>query len=224
MTVGVVALVLTGLIGVAHTRAGRPLLAMMGHGSKRGGCPLGLDRGRTPAERLAARQRFARSHGGDVQPAGRPALGFELDRTTRAEVEAWAAHHHIGCAVPRSGGDLECGNIAEDLLPAEFRGAAITTLWLDFGPDQRLVSVIAVRREAKAAAISTAFAAVTSALARAAGPPSELVGDAQPDKLSSGALRQASSEYRFRSYYALARATNMGDGYVLTEEYRSLAD
>ena len=41
--------------------------------------------------------------------------------------------------------------------------------------------------------------------------------------VGSGArLRQATVEYRFSDYHALVRATNMGDGYVLTEEYTRL--
>ena len=43
-------------------------------------------------------------------------------------------------------------------------------------------------------------------------------------RISGGSLKQASAEYRFRDYYALARATNMGQGFALTEEYRSLPE
>ena len=42
--------------------------------------------------------------------------------------------------------------------------------------------------------------------------------------ITSGLLRQASAEYRFRDYYAIARATNLGDEYVLTEEYHALGN
>ena len=48
--------------------------------------------------------------------------------------------------------------------------------------------------------------------------------DSDPRVLTQGALRQASAEFRFRDYYALARATNLGQSFVLTEEYRALPD
>ena len=35
-------------------------------------------------------------------------------------------------------------------------------------------------------------------------------------------LRQAMVEYKLADYHAVLRATNMGDGYVLTEEYATL--
>ncbi len=40
--------------------------------------------------------------------------------------------------------------------------------------------------------------------------------------LASGAFRQATRDYRFADYRALVRATNLGDGYVLTESYTAL--
>ena len=84
--------------------------------------------------------------------------------------------------------------------------------------------MVAVRRDASAGVISAAFRAVTGDLANEAGPAATVEGDPSAARLSSGLLQQASAEYRFRDYYALARATNMGDGFVLTEEYRSLPD
>ena len=50
------------------------------------------------------------------------------------------------------------------------------------------------------------------------------MGDSAPSSLAAGLLRQASAEFRFSDYYAIARVTNMGDGFMLTEEYRSLVD
>ena len=58
------ALAFTAFMGFAHTRAGRPLLALMGHGAhgpSAGGCPLGFDRAATPAQRATARALRGRS-------------------------------------------------------------------------------------------------------------------------------------------------------------------
>ena len=221
------ALAFTAFMGFAHTRAGRPLLALMGHGAhgpSAGGCPLGFDRAATPAQRATARARFAADHRGEGRATARPALGFRLDETTRADVTAWAASHGVTCKKPRSGADVDCADLPEALLPDASRGAGVRSLWLTFGADDTLVSVVAVRRDASAGVISAAFRAVTGDLASEAGPAATVEGDPSAARLSSGLLQQASAEYRFRDYYALARATNMGDGFVLTEEYRSLLD
>ena len=47
-------------------------------------------------------------------------------------------------------------------------------------------------------------------------------GESSASFLSAGSLRQASAEYRFSNYFALIRATNVGEGYLLTEDYRAL--
>jgi hypothetical protein len=63
---------------------------------------------------------------------------------------------------------------------------------------------------------------VAERVTREAGHAAASSGD--PSRLASGTLYQATAEYRFSNYFAVARATNMGPGtgYVLTEEYRSL--
>ena len=215
---------LTVLIGVAHTPVGRPLLGLLARGSGAGACPLGYDRRATPAERASARRRFADGHRGATLAQSRPALGFALGATTRGEIEAWARAHGVACGAPRSAADLECRDVPAALLPAAFGGAPLSALWLDFDEQQRLTSAIAVRRAASAAPIAAALSAITAAVTDAAGPPSAVDADATAARLSRAALAQASAEFRFRDYYALARATNLGDGYVLTEEYRSLRD
>ena len=221
----------TALVGFAHTKAGRPLLPMLawmgvklGHGAAR--CPLGYDRAATPAQREASKAEFAGSHRGDMLAAGRPALGFTLDRTTRADVVSWASAHGVTCAPGAGHGpaDLSCPDVPDAALPDAFRGVGAATLWFTFGTADRLIAVISVGHAASADPVAAAYASATRALDRDAGEPSRRAGDASPAQLASGVLYQASSEYRFRDYYAVARATNVGSGYALTEEYRSLAD
>jgi hypothetical protein len=98
----------------------------------------------------------------------------------------------------------------------------VRNLWFNFDAGDRLVSLIAIRKDQSAEAIGGAFARVADALNREAGAPASASGDSSPQGLSACLLRQGSVEYRFRDYYALARATNMDDGFVLTEECRSL--
>jgi hypothetical protein len=215
---------LTAVIGFAHTRPGRPLLAWLGRttglGAKAAGCPLGYDQSATPEQKQAARSRFAATHGGTATALNRPALGFQLDRTTRADVTAWAAARGVACEAGKGQADLSCARVSDTLVPEAFRGVGAETVWFSFGADERLVSVIAVAQSDDAAAIQAAFNAITNTLDREAGAPARVEGS--PDALPSGLLYQASAEYRFRDYYAVTRATNVGKGFALTEEYRSL--
>ncbi len=219
------AVAFVGLMGLGHTSLGRPLMPLVAliehHGS--GACPFGYGAKATPEQRERARDVFAASHRGEEVAMARPALGFSLDRTTKADVYAWASASGVSCSEPRGGHDLECSNIPDSVVPAMLRGASIQSLSLDFGEGQRLLSLTVIRHDGSAAAVSAAFQAVSRNLTSEAGAPSAVAGDPSAEWLSAGALRQASAEFRFKNYYAVARATNMGGhGYLLTEVYRSL--
>ncbi len=220
------AAVLTAVIGFAHTKPGRPLLAWLGHHTglfaRAAGCPLGYDRAATPEQREAYRARFARLHSGAAPAAARPALGFALDRTTRADVMAWAGTHGLACAAGKGAADLSCESVPDALVPDAFRGAGAQSVWFTFGTGDRLVAVIAVAQTDAPGPVQAAFTSVTRDLAEEAGPPARVEGT--PESLPAGTLYQATAEYRFRNYYAVTRATNLGHGYALTEEYRSLPD
>ncbi|MEI2746759.1 MAG: hypothetical protein V9G22_15735 [Ottowia sp.] len=219
------ALAFTAVMGFAHTKPGRPLLVWMKiKGAAPGGCPLGYNVAQTPAQREAARRRFASSHAGEFRALLRPALGFSLDETTRDDVQTWANEHGVSCKKPRSGPDLDCSDVPSRALPEPYRGVPIGSLWMTFGDKGTLTSVIAVRRDASAEAISATFVALTAEVDKEAGAKRSSEGNPSAAALSSAPLKQASAEYRFRDYYALARATNMGQGFALTEEYRSLPE
>lgn len=214
----------TGVVGFAHTAPGRPLLGVIGPllGMKSGGkCPLGYDVKATPAQREAQRRQFAATHPGVDKARERPALGFVLDETTRGDVDAWASHHSVHCVVPKSGPDLSCANVPRASLPDHQDGAAFHSLWLTFGSGDKLIAAVGIRSDVSEPAIAEAFTQVRRTVDEAAGPVTKQDGD--PSALATGALYQASAEYRFSDYFVVARATNMGaQGYMLSEEYRSL--
>ena len=214
----------TGVMGFAHTRPGQPLLRLLGrvYSPSSASCPLGYDKQATPEQKDAARKRFADAHPGATVAAGRPALGFVFDKTTREDVLAWSKANHVECTAPGTGNDLECKRVPSGLLPQGFGGVGLSSLWLNFGGDNTLTSLTTVRRDSSAERISSAFRDVNDSLAHAAGAAAKVTGNAEPAELSLGLLRQASAEYEFRNYYAAARATNMGDAFLMTEEYRSL--
>ena len=228
LATGVVAVVFTGVMGFAHTRAGRPLLAVigpalgMGHAKSGGRCPFGFDVAATPEQKEAGRRQFAALHRGVTQAAAKPALGFVLDQTTRGEVLAWAKAHGVRCTSPKSGADLDCSDVPGASFPAALQGPPVASLWLNFGARDKLTAVIAMRRDKSAQAIGSEFNALEAQVNKEEGATGTVVGDPSPAGLAAGLLRQASVEYRFRDYYAIARATNMGEAFLLTEEYRSL--
>jgi hypothetical protein len=84
-------------VGALHLPAARPLLALIG------ACPVG----RASASEIEDARRIAlRSLRGDTRAPARPALSFELERTTLDDVRAWArerAESRATCrASPRS--------------------------------------------------------------------------------------------------------------------------
>ncbi|HTR49139.1 MAG TPA: hypothetical protein VMJ10_00450 [Kofleriaceae bacterium] len=191
------AVVLLGL--VIHVPPIRGWLAAHGH---HGGdsCPFGYG--------TAARHR-----GDPTAPHAhaRPALGFALGTTTAAEIARWATDHATTCRAKRGGTFLECAD-----------PSASTSIWLQLDEQGVLEAVQATRREPTAAMISDAFVQRQAELTAQVGAPTRHDGSSAPNALTGAALRQAMVEYRFSDYHALVRATNMGDGYVLTEEYTRL--
>jgi hypothetical protein len=190
----------------------------------RGGCPFGYDQAASPAQREHARAQFAAKYRGEARAANRPSLGFTLDHTTRTQVIEQLAAHGAHCSRGHGLSDLTCLHVPSRALLGVPATEPERTLWFTFGTHDQLLSVVAVSRDANAQAIGNAFRSVRDSLSEQAGAPTAINGSADSQSLTQGLLRQASAEFRFRNYYAVERAANMGNAYVLTEEYRSLPD
>jgi len=185
-------------------------------------CPFGYGAGARPVDLEARRARAAPLRGPTAARA-RPALGFTLDATTAADVTAWAVAHDLRCDRRRGGMVVECTQVPGALVPGAGALAA-TAVWFELGPSGRLASIKTVRRDPAVAAVASAFTAAEHAVTARAGAPVRRDGSAAPELLARGALRQAMVEYRFTDYRAVLRATNLGDGFVLTEEYATLVE
>jgi len=207
----------------AHTATGsavtRGLVRMA-----RGGCPFGYDQAMSAEQRERASARFAAKHRGEARAPNRPSLGFTLEQTTRTQVIEHMAERGVHCSNGHGVSDLTCVHVPSRALPGEAPSAPERTLWFTFGTRGTLLSVIAVSRDPNADTIGNAFRSVQDSLSAQAGAPTASRGSADSQTLAQGLLRQASVEFRFQNYYALERAANMGNAYVLTEEYRSLPD
>jgi hypothetical protein len=226
---------LIGLMGFAHTKPGRPLLALMfgppgGKQAGQGACPLGFDKAAKadPAQREEARQHRAVARRGQGKAAARPALGFELDKTTRADIEAWASSRGITCAKPAApifDSDLDCSKIKPGSLPRDASALGAESVWFQFDQAGRLMSLRAVRYGADAPAAATSLASSIETLSREAGAATKRTGEPSAEFLSAGLLRQTRTEFAFEDYFASATATTMrADKYMVVEEYRSLLD
>ena len=219
------------LMGIAHTPAGRPLLDLLAHsglvhlaGGRTDGCPFGFDRQASADDRDRTIRAFAQAHAGSVRASARPAGGFRLETSTRPELLEWARNNRVDCHPKSAGDDLECRAIPVGLL-AQAGAASSGTVemaWLSFDGSQRLAKVVMVQHLPDARSAWAMLSKLTSDLARQAGHAPQASGESSAAGLAAGLLRQTSAELRCRDYYVLARATNFGSSFLLTQEYRAL--
>lgn len=182
--------VLATVVVVAMVVIHYPLL--YAHGGS-GRCPFGYDR---PPTGTSA----------PVPAGGAVSLGVPLGRATQAEARAWAVAHRARCRDQR--GTLLCEHARLDGLD--------TTVWFDVDGNGHVAALHTLRRADRPDAIATSFTAAARAVTRAAVP---IDANGSLATLDGGLLRQASVAYLGDHVRAELRATNMGDGYVLTELY-----
>jgi hypothetical protein len=227
-----VAVSFVALLAFAHTKPGRPLLrALGGNGPKppagafAGACPLGFDgaAATTPAAREAARKRDVAKLRGPEPAAARPALGFELDRTTRREVETWAAAYGVTCRPLAPGPDLDCSDVPPRALPQSHSAIGAQTVWFRFDLRDRLVGTETFRYTTNVELVAAEYNDVFGALVSSVGSPARNHGEPTVRYLSSGVLAQTKATFAFRDYRAEAAAMQVDYGkYVLKEAYQSL--
>lgn len=169
------------------------------HPDGTGACPFGYD---TP--RIAAASP-------DVEQS---ALGFTLGKTSRLEVERWARKNGVRCVAKRS--TLECRDVHSALL-SRTQGLAAGTVWFELAANTVVVGVKSAYRSSESAPVARAFTASEQSLLAVAGEPRDKTGSLE--ELSLGMFRQTMREFRQGGYRAVIRATNMGDGYLLTENH-----
>ena len=220
--VAAAAVLATGVIGFAHTRAGRPLLRYLPGMSA---CPLGLDVKLSPAERERQRRAALRPLLGLEAASNRPALGFSLQSTTRADVLTWAATANLSCQARREGQELVCPHIPAVALRGAAAGHDADDVLFVFDPAGLLVTVDAVRRGLSPQEAASFVDQRAQELAKSAGPVTRSSGERSSAHLAPGRVAAAEVEFRFRDYYANVSATQMGGlGLLVRERYQSLSD
>jgi hypothetical protein len=210
-TAGTLASVI-GLVGVMHMPFARHWLM------KVGGCPVG---NASLREMAPVRQALiAADRGKDVAPA-RPALGFDLDKTTRADAAAWAARARVSCHEERQ--DLVfCNDVPASALGLPDADGPVSEVHLGFDANGVLKDVATMRMHASAAPAKD----ITARLEAAVGPPQEKTGTFDEQHLAqNGPLSLSSVKYRYRDYIAEVLAMRFQkSGLVVREHYMSASD
>ena len=205
---GVAALLFTGVMGFAHTRAGRPILKFLGMG-----CPVQAK----PEQVQAGLQRGLAGLRGDGVAPERFALGLNLDATTLSDAQAWASGHHLDCKVEKHGlSSLHCEHVpAEVLAPGS---AAVDDLQLTFSLADRLIAVDLFRGRRSSVEAAALYASARASLQARLGPPTEEQGQSSAEYLAAGTMHLAQLRYRYRDYVAQVTAANLGDHGVAERE------
>ncbi len=226
------AFLVTATVGGLHaTTRGRALLGL-------GGCPF--DPASKPAspealESFRTKSLASLRTGGTRAPA-RPALGFVLGTTGRAEVVAWGAAKGLACAEELGGAALRCEGAAarfeDETTPSRVRDA-----YFRFAPGGgstpggALVAVDVVHEGAGPDAALGVARRLVASTERALGVQMRTVGDANAASLSAGRASRAAYELRFDDYAVDVSVTNLADPdtppgreIVVREQYRHLAE
>jgi hypothetical protein len=204
-------LLFVGVVGFAHTKAGRPMLKYL----TGAGCPLGLDVKASPQELEAHRGAALRRLVGDgLAPSSlRPALDFELGKTTRADVKTWLDARGVRFTADDARGEIVCPQLGD-----------ASDVRFTFDPTGTLVQAQAAHRSGSPDDAVRLLDARKAELQAKIGAPTRAYGDATAAYLAPGTIRQAGFEYAFSDYRVTVTATQMGPlGLMVRETYQEFA-
>ena len=198
-----------------HTPAGR---ALLGGAS---GCPWGQSApSAAKLEELRVKSAATLKVSGASRATSRPAFGFVLDQSTRADVTAWAERASATCAEEIGGAALRCELAARNIT--EENGVSVRDAFFRFDPRGVVVGIDLMRDGTDGGKAGAVLTTISDRITRAAGPPSTVRGTPDATHLG-GYLDRAAAEFRFADYAADVSATNLGDrGVVVREQYRSI--
>jgi hypothetical protein len=212
LRLGAAAIGTTALVGLLHLPAARPLLSRLG-----ALCPVRA----TPAEIENARRVALRKLRGTDPAPGRPALGFTLESTTLAAVQAWAKRAGVRCELSMQDTLLKCDAVPASAVAA---GGSGTFDEVAFGfriADHALVNLTTLSTGLDVPAASSRFNEIAGALGELLGPPTRN----RLPTASWDAKGPVFVEYRYADYVARVSAMDLpGRGVVLRGHYLSARD
>ncbi|HKB12598.1 MAG TPA: hypothetical protein VKD69_18175 [Vicinamibacterales bacterium] len=199
-------------VGLLHLPAARPLLTRLG------ACPVG----RASASEIEEARRIAlRSLRGDAPAPARPALGFELERTTLDDVRGWARARAIACDESRESTLLVCRRVQADALESDVLQPIDEVAFVFRVRDRRLVNVTTLTAGVSPRHAADSFAAIAAALSSSLGAPE---ASRLPPQRWDG-TRPAFVRYRYLDYVADVSAMQLpGRGIVMREQYMSASE
>jgi hypothetical protein len=200
-----------GVIGLAHTPFGRPLLGYMG---MLPGCPVSLDNA-DPVKAEAFRRAQLQARAGDLAPLGRPALGFELGLARRADVQAWIQNQAGSCSETRGGSVVRCEG-------AKLKGEPdIEDIHFQFDQADRLVAIDLFRKGNCGAQALQHLTQLEKRLSDEVGPATQRSGESNAEYLDAASMRRVGVEFRYSDYLARLSAMNFGTrGVRVRESYQ----
>ncbi len=201
-----------GLVGVLHMPFARGLLMRVG------GCPVGRA---SLAELEPARRDAVRAERGTLPAPARPALGFDLDRTTRAEMNAWADRSKVSCHEKREG-LVFCDNVPAAALGLPDVDGPVSEVHFGFDTRGVLVDLATMRMHTTARPARD----IEERLVKAVGAPQQKNGSFDDEHLAlEGAKGLSTASFRYRDYIAEISAMRFqAQGLVVREHYMSVAD
>jgi hypothetical protein len=214
---------LIAVIGLLHTSVGRPILtrSLVPLLAKLGvACPITKA---TPQQIDHARTIPAAAYLGKPKAPARPAFGFTFEKTTLADMQAWAQQNHIDCDKLNGNETLRaCKNVPASALgePASFPAAEEVDF--EFRAARTLAVVSVLRRGLSVQQANAMAAAASTKLRQTLGAPQKTAGDNSAAHFAKGPLQAYQEEYEFGDYGATLTETRLGNtGLLLREHYFS---
>lgn len=210
---GAITIAFVAFMALVHTKQGRKLLAPI-YGAK---CPIGSS---SPEDIEAARSGAARTMVGDKPAPARPVFGFALEKTTPAEVLAWAKAKSLACTEERESTFIKCTNVPADAVTPALDGPAISELAFVFEPKKKtLVNAAAYFNDLSPEVGAARGKATALYLKAAVGVPERELGSFDGAYLRAEVFRQAQVAYRFSDYVVTVSATQLRPGQVVVKEH-----
>jgi hypothetical protein len=156
---------------------------------------------------------------GSTPAPARPALGFELDKTTKGDALAWAAKQGVSCSEVRDG-LLKCTDVPASAFGLPEADGPASEMHFGFNTKGVLEDVSTMRLNAQA----KPGADIAAKLLAQVGEPQTKSGAFDDDFLAKN-YQVSTVQYRYSDYLAEVTAlrTN-GTGLVVREHYRSATD
>lgn len=208
------AVLFVGLIGLAHTPLGKPLLGLL---RAAGGCPVGAKL--EPEARDRARAIALASVRGDRPAAGQPRVGpFELVAATKPEVLGWSARTGSTCVEAEGGAGLRCVPGASSELGLEPVPESVLFLFDQHGRTTALdVSWSKLSPEAAVALVER----LSAELERVVGPATRSTGELRPATLAA-MLGRVEREHRYSDARAQVLATRVAEGVRVSQKLQHI--